>query len=374
MKDFKELVEERIANKLQKGMTNATNARSRLESEGKISKDFIFEVGTTRQNRDPRISFYPEATQPAATFNFNEGAQQFIVNKHAIRQVTEKLGIPTSYLVSLINGEEWQKTLAYDILNTHNGWISRNKVLVRSVGNEVRAFLSDQYRRFDSQLIMDAYLEESFNQGAQLSDGFMDETKIMFESLLPDAISIKTNLNGMVYLAFGSRIATSDYGDGALDLRSFVMQGVCLNGLVRQSVLRSVHLGAKLPDNLALSERTYKLDSETTASAIRDITKNLYTSEVIKNRMMEVKAASDMIVDPERELSQLMTSGRILKGEMDEVGRMLMRNNPKDGIQGESTLWKLSQGLTSFANSEKVTERRRMELQEIAGGLFDRLN
>jgi hypothetical protein len=78
-----------------------------------------------------------------------------------------------------------------------------------------------------------------------------------------------------------------------------------------------------------------------------------------------------MVVDFERELANL--KGRILKGETEEIGKILMRNNPEEGIQGESTLWKLSQGISSYANRESVAERRRMELQEIAGSLFDRV-
>lgn len=44
-----------------------------------------------------------------------------------------------------------------------------------------------------------------------------------------------------------------------------------------------------------------------------------------------------------------------------------------NGIQGESTLWKLTQGITSFANDQKIEMRRRMELQQIAGDLFNDL-
>ena len=173
----------------------------------------------------------------------------------------------------------------YDILNTHNGWTDRNKVLVRAVGNEVRGFLSDSYRRLDSQQIFNTHIEEIFRNGAVLSDGFMDETRVMVESLLPAPIEMVTEHNGVIMLAFGTRLSTSDYGDGALELRSFLMQGICLNGMVRESMLKTVHLGARLPENLALSERTYRLDSETQASAVKDLTKKLFDTEIIKNRI-----------------------------------------------------------------------------------------
>jgi hypothetical protein len=141
--------------------------------------------------------------------------------------------------------------------------------------------------------------------------------------------------------------------------------------MVRESVLRAVHLGAKLPDNLGLSQKTYELDSQTTASAIKDLTKNLYSTEIIKSRMLEVQAASSIKVEPERELKNL--AGRLLKGETEEIGKILMRSDPHDGVQGESTLWKLTQGITAYAKREDVAERRRMELQEIAGSLFNKV-
>lgn len=374
MKDLNALVEEKIALKLQKGYSNAVAAMTRLREEGKISQDFVFEVGTERKGVATNIEFYPnDGGRIGATFHIpNRGSRDYIINKHAIRQAAEKLRIPATYLTNLLFGEEWQRTLAYDILNTHNGWTERNKVLVRSVGSEVRAFLSDQYRIMDSQKIFGTHVDEVYKHGGQLSDGWMDDTRMMVESMLPKPIQLNTELNGIIMLAFGTRLASSDYGDGALELRSFVMQGICLNGLVRESVVRKVHLGSRLPSTLELSPETYESDSKTTALAIRDFTKNLYSSDIIKERMLEVKAASSITIDPVRELKNLTSVQKLLKGEADEIGQLLMRNNPNDGLQGDATLWKLSQGITAFANREDISERRRNELQELAGTLFDR--
>lgn len=376
MKNLNDLVEERIAHKLKMGASNAVAAMTRLREEGKISQDFIFEVGTERKGISTNIEFYPnDLGRIGATFHVpNQGSREYTINKHAIRQVAEKLKIPGQYLTNLLFGEKWQSSLAYEILNTHNGWTERNKVLVRSVGSEVRAFLSDQYRRLDSQKIFGTHVDEVYKNGGQLADGWMDDTRLMVETLLPKPIQINTELNGMILIAFGTRLSSSDYGDGALELRSFVMQGVCLNGLVRESVLRAVHLGSRLPSTLGLSEETYESDSKTTALAIRDLTKNLYSSDVIKTRMLEIKAASEMPIDPARELKNLTAVQKLLKGEADEIGQLLMRNNPDDGLQGDATLWKLTQGITAFANREDISDRRRNELQELAGNLFDRVN
>lgn len=374
MENMNAVVERRIASKLHKGEHNAQVALTRLQNEGKVGRDFIFEVGATKKGIETRIDFKPD-TVNKVTADFNipeEGLRNFKVNQHAIKQVAEKLSIPGQYLTALLySSQDWQRTLAYQIMNTHNGWTDRSKVLIRSVGDEVRAFLSDQYRRLNSELIFSSHIEEIFANGGALSDGFMDDTRISVESLLPQPIEVHTEFNGTILLAFGTRLTTSDYGDGALELRSFVMQGVCLNGMVRESVLRAIHLGAKLPDTLGLSQHTYELDSQTTASAIKDLTKNLYSTEIIKTRMLEIKEAAGTRIDAGQELKNL--AGRLFKGETEEIGKLLMRNNPEDGVQGESTLWKLTQGITAYANREDVATRRRMELQEISGSLFNGL-
>lgn len=368
------LVERNIQAKLAKGMTNVQEATARLKKEGKMALDVLVDVGTTRKGKETEINFHPDPIgRPGATIKLEKkGPTEFNLHMHAVRQVSEKLKIPSTYLTSLLLGDEWQKTLAYEILNKHNSWFDRDKMLVRAVGQEVRAFLSDHYRRLDSELIFGHHIEEIFANGGVLSDGYMDDTRIMLESVLPSPIKVQTKLNGIVWLSFGTRLTSSDYGDGALELWSFILNGVCLNGAVRSSQMRKIHLGAKLPDNVPLSPKTYELDSLTQASAVRDITKDLYSSEVIKERMLEIKTASEVTVDPVTYIKHLFTTGKLLKGETEEVGKILMMNNPRAGVEGESTLWKISQGITAFANTETVNARRRMELQEIAGDVFSK--
>ena len=370
-----EVVEKNIQRKLDKGMLNVQSATNRLIEEGKIAKDFIFEVGTTRKGIDTNITFIPDVgSKVGAQFRMPTGIENFTFHPHAIKQVAEKLQIPTTYLTGLLYAsDDWKKTLGYEIMNTHNGWLERNKVLVRAVGTEVRAVLSDQYRRLDSEMIFGTHIEEIFANKGALSDGFMDDTRIMIESIRPKPIEIHTTLNGIILVAFGTRLDSSDYGDGALNLRSFILNGSCLNGAVRQSVLRAVHLGAKLPDNIGLSQKTYELDSQATASAIRDLTKNLYSDANIQDRILEIQAASDAPIDPVGAIKQLFMTGKLFKGETDRIGEILMRNDPRQGVQGEATLWKLAQGITAFANTEEVDTRRKLELQEVAGDLFNKL-
>ncbi len=56
---MKDVVMARIAQKLQKGMNNAITATTRLREEGKISRDFLFDVGTERKGQQELIKFHP---------------------------------------------------------------------------------------------------------------------------------------------------------------------------------------------------------------------------------------------------------------------------------------------------------------------------
>ena len=135
--------------------------------------------------------------------------------------------------------------------------------------------------------------------------------------------------------------------------------------------MTQVHLGGKLPDNIALSNQTYELDTKTTVSAVRDLTRGLFSADNIREKAYEIQGASEMEVDMEKEVKKLTSSGALLKAEWQEVEKLLMKNDPDDGVQGASTLWKLTQAIT--AHARVVTPERSRELHEISGHLLSRV-
>lgn len=361
------LVRERIAQKIEKGQQMASRSVATLIEESKIARDFIAPLG---------VNLKAQEKTPVVTFDANGHVNMLVSNneyalhENAVGQLGEKFGVPTRYLKNLAQGDEWERQLAARILNDHTNWTDRSRALIRTVGSEVRGVLSDSYRRLNSEQLVTTFLQEVIKQGGILCDGCFDPTKVWLETILPEPIEIPTRKNGMVIVAMGARFSTSDYGDGALELRSFIMQGVCLNGLVRESVMRQVHLGSRLPDNLQLSERTYSLDTKTQASALKDLTANLFSRDLIQQRAMEIQDATEIEVDLGKELKNL-AKGKLLKDEVIEVEKVLMKGSIDDGVQGESTLWKLVQGIT--AHSRNVSPRRGREMQEIAGDLMNRV-
>ena len=370
--DFQQGLNQVVMNKVQSmidGKAMGVQATmERLVNEGKIAQDYIAPLGVNlrAKQHDPVITFNGEH---GLMMNMPDG--QFSLHANAVGQLADRMGVPQRYLRTLAGGEEWQVLLAAQILNEHSGWTQRSRVLVRTVGKQVRGVLSDSYRRLNSVEILTAFVEEAANQGAVISDAYMNDTTVWAETILPQPIVVPTKNNGDVVIFAGARFSTSDYGDGAVDMRAFLLNGACLNGMVRESVMRQMHLGAKLPDSLALSQQTYELDTQTTVSAVRDLTRGLFLPENIKEKAYEIQGASEIEVDLEKEVKKLTSNGSLLKAEGQEVEKLLMKNDPNDGVQGGSTLWKLTQAITAHART--LTPERSRELHEISGALLSRV-
>ncbi len=340
----------------------------RLVNEGKIAQDYIAPIGVNLKINDhsPVITF---SANGSLRMDMPDG--QFTLHDNAIGQLADRMGIPQRYLRGLASGEPWAKQLAATLLNEHSGWTQRSRVLVRTVGKQVRGVLSDSYRRLNSVEILTAFVQEAADKGAVISDAYMNDTKIWAETILPTPLTVPTAKNGDVVIFAGARFSTSDYGDGAVDMRAFLLNGACLNGMVRESVMKQVHLGSKLPDNLQLSQQTYELDTKTTVSAVRDLTKGLFSKDNLMKKAIEIQGASEMEVDFEHELKRLTRDGGLLKQEGKEVEKILMRNDPEDGVQGGATLWKLTQAIT--AHARELSPERSRELHELSGQLLNRV-
>lgn len=309
-----------VINKVQRMIENKAvgvqATMERLVNEGKIAQDYIAPIGVElrRNDHSPIITF---SENGHVLMNMQSG--QYTLHGNAIGQLADKMGIPSRYLRQLASGDEWQRQLAATVLNEHGGWTQRTRVLIRTVGQQVRGVLSDSYRRLNSVEILTAFVQEASQQGAVIADAYMSDTKVWAETILPQPIVVPTVKNGEVVIFAGARFSTSDYGDGAVDMRAFLLNGACLNGMVRESVMKQVHLGSRLPDNLQLSNRTYELDTRTTVSAVRDLTRGLFSKDNIMQKSIEIQGAAEIDVDFDQELKRLVKAGSLLKSEGESV-------------------------------------------------------
>jgi len=302
------------------------------------------------------VSFIPSLDQDEDKYeilmNFEVGGQQVskTVHPHAVGQLGSKLGIPSAYLREIWTGKGWQKNAAARLLNEYTDHASRERILVRSYDGQIRGVLSDRYRRLNTMKLFLAFLMAVKDTGSKIVRAHAGDTKNFLEVIDPEIVHFDTPKNGKSYAIFGSRIRNSDFGDGAMEVNRFMMNVVCMNGMVGQSVLNKVHLGGRIPDNLIVSERTMIKDTEATASLITDAVGQLYQPQTRLEMVEKIQDASNISVDFEQEVKKLPKLG-ISKAEIEALEKILMNNDPANGLQGEPTKWKFKRELETIAGS-----------------------
>jgi hypothetical protein len=281
------------------------------------------------------------------------------LHDHALRQVSERLGLPTKYLNEL-RTSEWGRALVAKNLNElalHAD--AKDRVLVRAVDGKVRGVLSASYRTDDSRPALDALIGVAQQLNAVICDG--------------DALDVRTSIKMVVaqpvelfpgeYAVFGLDYRNSDYGAGARELCGFILRLLCLNGAVTTSSFRRVHLGARIQDEIEYSNRTRKLNADFTASAARDMARSLLGPESVAKMVASVREANASILDPDQAIASIKKSVN-----KDEQKLIVDKYNSPDIelLPAGNTKWRFSNAISWLAG-EVEDAGRKLELQSLAG-------
>lgn len=358
---------DRAANRLQAYLTNGiAKATSALETiERDVPSDTVIDTTALRVEATEAgldLAIRPPSAAPSALLDsiITGHDQRRKLHENAIAQAAGRVGLPLGYANDL-QGTGWGKVLLAQILTTHFAE-DPQRILVRCVRDSARAVLSDSYRRLDARPVIGAFVSAASDIGAVVCDGLITDLRVRIAAVMPTVMWI----NGDP-VVFGISLTTSDFGRGRLLLSAFTLRLLCLNGATGENFLRQVHLGGKLPSDLKLSERTYALDTETTASAVHDILKLHLTPEALGVRAEKIAAAQAVAVDPGQTLPLLKKS--MTRGEHDGVTHAFMFGQD-DVVPSGANAYRLSQAIAYVGGQAKSAERR-LDLERLAGAILD---
>jgi|SRR5579871_75883 len=285
-------------------------------------------------------------------------ADALAIHPHALRQAAERVNFPGRYLTEL-QAKDWGKQLIAHNLTELYGHLNGDRFLLRNVKGETRGFLSDHFRRLDSRPLLEAFVGAIRQYGARPIDGFALQTKIKVRCFLPYVFE---PFPGEL-VAIGAELGDSDFGDGYLTLSLILERMWCTNLATLESVLKQVHLGKRLPDNVRLSERTYALDTQTMASAIKDLSENVLGPGAVNQTLGLLKAAN------EEKIATHDIQNWVKKNLNKEEGVNVVEKFASPDIEllpAGQTKWRWSNAL-SWLSNETQDEHRKLELQEYAG-------
>lgn len=303
---------------------------------------------------------------PAIRVKFADESN-YTIHKHALLQMSAFMKIPSTYAENL-RDTDWGTELLATTLNTH----FQNKVemdkqyLMRSIDGNLRGFLSDRYRRIDSRPLVDTFATCVAEAGALPYRGTVTDTKINIAAVFP---TIYEPIPGEI-VAYGLTLENSDYGVGAVSLRSHMLRIWCNNLMVTEETMREVHLGKRLTDDMIYSQDTYRLDGETVVSALKDVMKHSLTKETIEAKMDAIKAADAKTLNADEVkniFKNLQTGGKITKLEAENAANVFAIGG-MEHVPEKASMWKLSNALSWIAKDAPAD--RAMDLNKLAGSLL----
>lgn len=286
------------------------------------------------------------------------------LHRHAIQQMAQTTDLPLKFIDGLLNtSEQWAKELlAHNLDMIFANRFRRQRYLLRSVQGEVRGFLSDRYRRLDSRPIIEAFASEVQRKGALPYNGYVTDTKVAIQAIMPE---VYEPVPGEL-VAYGLSLENSDFGNGALSVRAYLLRIWCSNLAITQEEMRQVHLGRRLDESMIYSQRTYDLDAETTVSALRDVIGTQLNADALHSRMESIRQANATTLDPNATKETLKKL--LLKSETEDV--IEAYNSPDTyNLPAGNTSWRLSNAISWVAGKTEDSERK-LELMKVAGDVL----
>lgn len=295
------------------------------------------------------------------------GDQSLPVNSHAHRQIAARLGIPAKYYDRM--RQDAPQLLADNV----NEWFTQEpeRRMLRTLDGNVRAFLSDRYRRIDNEDVAEAVLPLVLDQAQagnlEIVSAEITDTRMYLQATFPKVVG-EVKQGDVVQSGFILR--NSEIGAGSFSLDPLIYRLVCLNGMVRtDGGLKKYHVGrrAETQDGSfeIFSEETQRLDDAALMAKIRDLVTAFSNQEVFDQTLERMRAAAQSaeIAHPTKAIEVLTKRGMISGGEGESVLANLIRG-------GDLSQWGLVNAVTAQAHHTEDYDRS-VEFEELGGKVLD---
>ena len=286
------------------------------------------------------------------------------VSKLARRQLADKLKIPYAYF-------ERMRSEIPELLDANvNHWLQHDieRRLVRVLDAEVRAVLSERYRRLDNLDLLGHVLPMLLRlPGARFESVQMTETRLYLKVVTPQ-VQFEVAPGDIVQA--GVVVSNSEVGCGSLSVQPLVYRLVCRNGLIASDgALRKTHVGRLLAGGddgvTVFRDDTVRADDQAFFLKVRDVveaTVSESTLRVVGERMRRTRDIP-LTGDPVRSVEVLAQKFALNEGERTGVLRHLIQS-------GDLTGYGLVNAVTHFAEDVADYDRA-TEFEQLGGRMLE---
>lgn len=278
----------------------------------------------------------------------------------ARRQLADKLGIPYAYFERM---RESQPELLDRNVNT---WLQSedDRRLLRTLDGNVRAVLSDRYRRLDNYDLAEHVLPilQSLS-GLQFESVELTETR-MYLKCVTSRLQFEMAPGDVVQA--GIAISNSEVGQGTLSVQPLLYRLVCRNGLiVADRSLRKTHVGRSMAQEdegvTVYQDDTLQADDKAFFLKVRDVVQAAVSEVTFRQAAVKMQKTMgiQLVGDPVQTVEVLAQRYTLNDAERSGVLRHLVTGGDLSG-------YGLVNAVTHY--SQEVEDYDRATEFEVLGG------
>jgi hypothetical protein len=241
-----------------------------------------------------------------------------------------------------------------------NSWFndSDDKRLIRSIGDQGRAFLSDRFKTIDHMLIMNATMPV-FQKYPDMVPTAIDMTddRMYFQGRFP-------SLTGSVVgdaVQVGFCLTNSEVGKGNFNIELMIWRLVCMNGMVTSSILKQRHVGRRVggevEDYAIYKDDTIRAELESYRLRVRDAMDDSLSDESVENLLSNLNRKAEQPVEqPIAAIENVTKKYSLTEDEKESLMNEYMQ-------LGHPNRWGITNAIT--ATAQKVDADRAYDLEKL---------
>lgn len=278
----------------------------------------------------------------------------------AHEQIGARLDIPRKYYDRM--RKEDPELLARNV----NTWFHRNpeKRMVRTLGGDVRAFLSNRYNRIENEEIAEVALPVLYKiPGVRIVSAEVTDKRLYIQAV---AQKLKGEVKKGDVVQAGVVISNSEVGCGAVSVARMNYRLVCLNGMILPDKFRAYHTGRNVEDNAELwRDDTRKADDRAILLKVRDMVQAAVDAQEFAKTLDRMRGLTKNKIegDPAKSIEVLCNKVMMSDSEKGGVLRALIKG-------GDLSAWGMVNAVTTQAHSSKDYDRS-IELEAAGGNLLE---
>lgn len=283
---------------------------------------------------------------------------EYQLTDNSLNQLCGRLEIGTRYISKCL-------PVSQELVNHNlNFWIKNNRqkeLMLRTYDkepmNEVRAIMSNRYKRIDSDVVANSTLNKLMDMGAELKYSHYDRDTMNITAVLP-------KLEGEVVegdlVQGGITITNSEIGGGSLVVKPFIYRLVCTNGMVAPEYLNQFyakHVGKMIID----------IDNDdqwkTIVSKMEQQLELIANPELFEENLNKLKQATEQKINSHQ--IEVLAKNHGLS-DVERAG-VFERLNHYVGETFVTSKYDVANAITNIANDEEKSDNRARFLQELGG-------